>query len=268
MKLVARKKVKEELRTLIVSTTCRRNMSEYVLTIIGDSWTSLDRLKPSLVNNTVDIYPHTGSNIPVVNLSRGSLTWAKLLKDQDTLKKWALCYPIVTILHVGGVELASGQLIKGSEEATLGRFVTENIEKNIVQLISKAANYQVDSRHIQWNEERIFILVGIPNWHHFRGYAHSLSPEQVKKLRRVINHKLARLTVTLWRIHRVILVKPDLSNPRILGVHLHPDQLNYNSQILEVAKKSVCNNCQLRNYEAKKTLLQLKEVKCPRNPAN
>ena len=189
-------------------------MSEYVISVVGDSWTSVDRLKPSLVNNTVDINPHTGSNIPVVNLSRGSLTWVKLLRDQDTLRKWALSYPLVTILHLGGVELASGQLIKGSEKATLGRFVGETIERNIVQLISKAANYQVDSRHIQWNEERIFILVGIPNWHHFRGYAHSLSPEQVKKLRRVINHKLARLAVTLWRIHRVILVKPDLTLER------------------------------------------------------
>ena len=244
-------------------------MSEYVISVLGDSWTSLDRLKPSLVNSAVDINPHTGTNIPVSNLSRGSLTWVKLLRDQDTLRQWALSYPLVTILHLGGVELASGQLIKGSEKATLGRFVGETIERNIVQLISKAANYQVDSRNIQWNEERIFILVGIPNWHHFRGYDHSLSPDLVKKLRRIINHKLARLTVTLWRIHRVILVKPDLSNPRILGVHLHPeDQLNYNSQILEVAKKSVCINCQLRNYEAKKTLLQLKEVNCPKNTAN
>ena len=180
-----------------------------------------------------------------------------------------MSYPLVTILHLGGVELASGQLIKGSEKATLGHFVGETIENNIVQLISKAANYQVDSRNKEWNKERIFILVGIPDWHHFRGYAHSLSPDQVKKLRRIINHKLARLMVTLWRIHRVILVKPDINNPRIIGVHLHPeDQLSYNNQILEVAKKTLCNNCKLRNYEAKKTLMEMKEVRCPRNSTN
>ena len=244
-------------------------MSEYVISVVGDSWTSVDRLKPSLVNSTVDINPHTGSNIPVSNLSRGSLTWVKLLRDQDTLRKWALSYPLVTILHLGGVELASGQLIKGSEKATLGRFVGETIENNIVQLISKAANYQVDSRNKEWNKERIFILVGIPDWHHFRGYAHSLSPDQVKKLRRIINHKLARLMVTLWRIHRVILVKPNINNPRILGVHLHPnDQASYNNQILEVVKKALCSHCKLNNYEAKKTLMELKEVKCPKKPTN
>ena len=65
------------------------------------------------------------------------------------------------------------------------------------------------------------------------------------------------------------LGKPNINNPRILGVHLHPnDQFSYNNQILEVVKKALCSNCKLNNYEAKKTLMELKEVKCPRNPTN
>ena len=244
-------------------------MSEYIISVLGDSWTSLDHLKPSLVNSAVEINPHTGTNIPVSNLSRGSLTWVKLLRDQDRLRQWALSYPLVTILHLGGVELASGQLIKGSEKATLGRFVGETIENNIVNLISKAAKYQVESRNKEWNKQKIIILVGIPDWHHFKGHSQSLSPDQVKTLRRQINQKLSRLMVTLWRIHRVILVRPRMSHPRIIGVHLHQnDQAIYNDQLLEVVKKSLCSHCKLESYEAKKTLMDLKIVKCPRNPTN
>ena len=245
-------------------------MSEGRVAIIGDSWTSVNRLKPSLVDNSaLELNPHTGSNIEVSNYSLGSLTWSKLLKDQGRLKKWALSYPRVTLVHLGGVELANGQILKGNEKTPIGRFVGESIENNILTLISKAATYQDEARNQEWIKEKIIVLVAIPDWHNFKGHPQSLPADQVRSLRRKINLQLSRLMVTLWRVHRVILVKPHINHPRIIGVHLHPeDQAIYNDQLMEVVKKSLCRHCKLENYEPKKNLMNLKLVQCPRQPVN
>ena len=68
-------------------------MSEHLVAVLGDSWTSVESLKPSLVDSTLELTPHSARDIAVSNYSKGSLTWSKLLKDQDRLQEWTLGYP-------------------------------------------------------------------------------------------------------------------------------------------------------------------------------
>ena len=239
------------------------------LCVIADSWLNIKRLAPNLVKDELVIYPHNSDNIPVENLSTGSLTWDRLLKDETTIKRWAQAYPAVTLLHIGGVELATGQLLEGAEDTPIGRYVSETIENNIVALNSKAKSYQEKDLSELWEKKRVIVLVAIPNWQTFKGHSNSLPSDQVKILRRKINHQLTRLSVTLWKVHKTILVKPHLDRPRIIGVHLHhKDQWLYNNQILEVVKKVICKNCKLQDYETKKNLMNLRIKECPRQCAN
>ena len=96
-----------------------------LIAILGDSWTSKDRIKYNIVDSVprdyISIRPHGTSSSAgnaslsnrivvadgafVANYSKGGYTLEKYLRDTERQQKWAREVPELTIVHVGACDL-------------------------------------------------------------------------------------------------------------------------------------------------------------------
>ena len=79
------------------------------IVVIGDSWVSPRKLVNIVKSGQINISPHINSiqstKLNVMNLSEGSLSMSKVVKDVVLLDKWVENRPVVTVLHAFACDL-------------------------------------------------------------------------------------------------------------------------------------------------------------------
>ena len=232
------------------------------IVVLSDSYLNIKRIKANIKNDKLVLVPHkrkdNKSQFNIVNLSKGSLTWKKLVEDKEKLKQWILAVPVCTILHLGAVDIASQEWDLKDGGLPVGRNLVQKVKANLTLLNSFVENTLGKKAFQSWKKRHTFVLAQIPDWGNFESNRpETLTPEQFKRLRRPANHGLKRCRGALWAEYSCMTVHPHINNPRMHGVHYDKKtQYHYVEQIFEATKKIMCDHCRPDTKDSNKKITQ------------
>ena len=229
----------------------------------SDSWGNPKYFKcPQLVSqngryiDTIRIDPHRVVNLNKfevhfslgwINRAIPGLSMDKLLNNYaDELISWARNLPIVTVIHLGAVDV--NNRVVGETGKEYGDYVFDFLEQMIesAQVTLSDQEKAIFLRKLQ-NDHR-FLWLGLPDWgmEYTPKYDNSMTPAQYKKARRRINSAMKKNQAKLWRMYKGIIFTPMLSHPQRNNVHLSAsDARKFARQIAVVVSRLSCTYCRI-----------------------
>ena len=247
----------------------QKNVCESVV-LLGDSWLSEKRFKSFSYSNRlgefIDLTPHSYMNnkdIEIKNLSRGGLTWGKLINDNNLMTAWVKQKPKATVIHASACEVVN-KTFEFKKDMSEAKCYADRLEGHIDQL-SVFARQQMTPQVFQlWNQQHKFIIPVLPDWGAFEQQrSNSLSSEEYRKIRSRINKVLKEKAIKFWRNKKTLIISPHMEKPKFNGVHLSErDQIKFNEQIVQGLACILCDVCALTEKEDKETLKVALNSKC------
>ena len=230
------------------------------IVVISDSYLKPVRINRTLSKGELSLAPHKEAKIPVLNLSKGSYTFEQLTSDTQNLKLWADARPQTTIVHCGACDIINKSFSISDKKSAAKDFVT--LVENTVLFLVQFAEERI-SDFVQWQERHIFVIVQLPDWGEFEARPGSLTPQDYKEARRLINHQLKSAKGWLWGKRNALVVSPNTQHPHMKGVHFDTDtQDYYTKQIWEVIRKLNCSLCRPHKDAPSKQLANLRSEGC------
>ena len=242
---------------------------ELKIVVIGDSWVNPIRLKSIVKADKINITPHTtindSRNLQVINLSEGSLSMTKVVKNVTLLNKWVETKPTITVLHAYACDIINKRCTLTPPKGTSIATFYKNWMLESLQLMKDYAKDNMDKdEYSQWISEHKFLLFNLPDWRDFKQTrSNSLNHIQYKSLRNKITRVLKKKSYAFWMTHRALIIYPAMPEAKLVGVHLNEaSQVKYNAYLVKGVSRLVCARCGLQKDSPENCLNALKSTEC------
>ena len=230
-------------------------------TILSDSYLTKERIRGSILGNSVNIEPHRTSlgntRVKVVNLAKGGSTFNKVLANEELLKAWVQSQPAVTLVHIGACDLVNKHIIVTQGKDSVGKTFCK-ILTDFLGSLNDIAKSELKERYQQWAEGHKFIYVQLPDWQNFQSKRRgSLSAEEYKLIRRKVNRYLKNCLGRIYGLHKALVVQPGISQAALNGVHFDkPSQKIYNKLVFNSVKRVLCEQCSPKQCWTTKKIIE------------
>ena len=247
----------------------QKNVCDTVV-FLGDSWLSDRRFKGVIYSDRAEEFiklaPHSykhKSIIELKNLSKGGLTWDKIINNENLLSSWVRQKPKVTVIHASACEIVN-RSFNFDKEISEGKFYADRLVGHINYLSDFARQHMTPQVFQQWDPEHRFVVPVLPDWGTFQQHRpNSISSEEYRKTRSRINKVLKEKAIKFWVNHKALIISPHMENIIFEGVHLSErDQVKFNKQIVQGVAKVICDSCALNESDKKESLKLVLKSKC------
>ena len=247
----------------------QENVCETVV-ILGDSWLSENRFKTVTdsagAEGFMKLAPHSYRNksfIELVNLSRGGLTWDKIIVNENLLSSWIRQKPKATVIHASACEVVN-RSFHFEKDISEGKFYADRLVGHIDYLSQFARQHMTPQVFQRWDQEHRFIVPVLPDWGAFKQQRpNALSSEEYRKTRSRINKVLKEKAIKFWVDHKTLIISPHMEKITFQGVHLSQiDQIKFNNQIVQGVASVLCDSCALKDSDDKEKVKIVLNSKC------
>ena len=203
-------------------------------------------------------------NAFVKNFARPSLTFDGAIENNHIVSEWGKQVPKVTLLHIGACDIANTPLgssnLRVEFANKLKQFVT-NWHMKAKQYCSDTNEFDVRIKQHKW------LFVCPPDWGNFGEGKGRLNDEQYREARKRAKSGLDQKAKSLYQNLNIVLCKPRVNEPNLLGVHLRHESIrSFGKQILDAASKLMCTHCEFGEYYVPEHHTNLLENCCVRSP--
>ena len=247
----------------------QKNVGDSVV-LLGDSWLIEKRFKSfrysDKVEKGIDLTPHSYREkkfIESKNLSRGGLTWDKLIRDSNLMTSWVEQKPKVTVVHASACEVVN-KSFEFANDISEGKCYADRLEEHINELSGFARQQMTPQVFQLWNHQHRFVIPVLPDWGEFQQHRpNSLTSEEYRKTRSRINKVLREKAIKFWVNNKALIISPHMEKAMFNGVHLSEmDQEKFNKQIVQGISSVLCDLCALTKESDKEILKLALKSKC------
>ena len=198
----------------------------------------------------------------IENLSRGGGTMEKMLRDEKAMDTWIEDVPALTIMHLGGCDIASGDIDKedgrNGHRKTVELFMKtwlltaeEKIKKHNYGNVATKQKMKDRLKSHKW------LIVSIPDWGRENNNIRGVTPKVHTDTRRRYNNALKCCSTYFWREFKAVVF-----NVGFLREERNPDDIHYSNReqrqyneiIFSVARKLLCDFCNWEVDEGRRHL--------------
>ena len=220
---------------------------------------------PMLPHATKGAYPESGNLYRcarIENLSKGGGTMERMLRDEKAMKKWIEEVPALTIMHLGGCDIANGEISVQDLRTGYRRRVElfmrtwlsiaeEKIKEHTYENVVTKERMKDSLKSHKW------LIVSIPDWGKENNKIRGVTPEVHKVTRRMYNDALKCCSTYFWKEFKAVVF-----NVGFLREDKNPDDIHYSTReqrkyneiIFSVARKLLCDFCNWEVGEGRKHL--------------
>ncbi|CAL4198100.1 unnamed protein product [Meganyctiphanes norvegica] len=255
--------------------------NEMSIFIIGDSWTTEKRTNSDRIKDKTNLFirPHhvkfrvandgmyradqTFEFVFLKNLSREGLTFQKALNDQRALTRWAVDVPALTIVHLGGCDIANTDIGRGNVRKNFKDAVDNFLTQWPILAKEHTQNICEFNRRIKKHK---WMLCNVPDLG-ANSEIENISAREYKVARSYAHACLKRNQKRWFESHKVFICFPAMSNPERRNIHLAPvSQAGFIEQLFKAVSKIICESCQTSDtYDKQWHMDLLKDTPCKRN---
>ncbi|CAL4082484.1 unnamed protein product, partial [Meganyctiphanes norvegica] len=227
--------------------------------IIGDSWTTEKRTNSDRIKDKTNlvIRPHhvkfrlanDGMHradqpfefVFLKNLSRGGLTFQKALNDQRALTRWAVDVPALSIVHLGGCDIAYTDISRGNVKKNFRDAVDNFLTQWPILAKEHTQNIREFNRRIKKHK---WLLCNVPDWG-ANSEIENISAKEYRVARNKAHNVLKRNQKRWFESHKAFICFPLISSPERINIHLTPvSQADFIEQLFKASSKIICESCQ------------------------
>ena len=237
--------------------------SESQIVILADSFLTSDKIKGeniSSIGREITLFLSQHENVTsfgpiktalVTSYAFGGATMNKFLDQKHILKLWGANLPKLTIVNLGGCDIAN-EAIGHCNNNDIKKEFSDKV-KHFLGALRERARAILPSKDVPKFDTDIinhkFLIIGIPKWGPtgYRLKSGGISKDKWDRQRQLANSGLKSNLRSLLVDYNAYYFMPKMDNACYYKIHFTDPSIQvYADQILTVASKLLCSHCQFK----------------------
>ena len=168
------------------------------------------------------------------------MTFQQALSEERALTRWAADVPALTIVHLGGCDIANTDIGKGNARQNF----RETVDNFLTQWPNVARGYTHNTREFNRKLKlHKWMICNVPDWG-ANSHINNISPREYKVARSAAHCCFKRNQRRWFENHNAYICFPAMSHPVRNNIHLAPEsQSIFIEQMFKAASKILCESC-------------------------
>ena len=181
---------------------------------------------------------------------RGGWTFQGVLRNPQVIESWAAHIPRVTVIHLGGCDIANTELGESPQIRVDYPELVKKFFQSFLRIAKRSRGLREHVSNPEFDEHK-FVLVTPPDWGDFNQIREGLDAAQYGMQRKRAVSGLKRKANQLWQDYGAALILPKIEDPDRYGtIHIvdNATQREYADQVLNAVSRLLCRYCTPSRY--------------------